>query len=112
MLLLFPDGVSADVGHLLARAGKDGSPSARGPLVTMPVTPGEWPLADLGENDKLHIVAHGSDAEVAGHSPEQLVALLESLGLSPEVRLKQVHLIVDHTGGTYAERLARALAAE
>jgi hypothetical protein len=104
MLLLFPEGISDNVEHLLVRT--------RGPLVTMPVAAGERPLAALGEGDKLHIVARGSDDDVAGRSPEELVALLESLGLSPEVRLKQIHLIVDHTGDTYAERLARALAAK
>ena len=104
MLLLFPEGISDNAEHLLARP--------RGPLVTMPLAPGERPLAGLGENDKLHIVARGSDADVAGRSPEQLVDFLESLGLSPAVRLKQIHLIVDRTGDTYAERLARALAAK
>jgi len=112
MLLVFPSGISSDVNHLLARSGKDGTPSVRGPLVIMPVADGERPLAQLGENDKLHIVASGSDDDVAGHSPEELVQLLESLGLAPELPLRQIHLIVDHTGATYADRLARALAAK
>jgi len=111
MLLLFPDEIPADVRYLLARPGKGGQASARGPLVRMPVAAGQRPLAVLGEGDKLHLAARGSDADVAGHPPEELVALLESLGLPRDVRVKQIHLIVDDTGFTYAERFARALAA-
>lgn len=105
--------IGVDVGHLLGKAGKDGKPSVRGPLVEG--VEGS-PLAALRDGDKLHIVAAGDRRAVAGLTPEALVKRLGALGLGREVRLDQIHLLADDagTGGeaSYAQRFAEALASE
>jgi len=104
---------SARVDALLAKPGKDGRPAVRGPRVEAAVVA---PLAALSDGDKLHIVADGGRAEVAGYSAEALACHLCALGLRRDVRLKQIHLIVDDTGTggleSFAERFSTALATE
>jgi hypothetical protein len=101
-------GLSRDVQHLLARLQEDGTTPKRGPLVTVRSGDTTQPLAALRDGDKLHVVAQG----VAGQEPRELVHRLEALGLTREVRLKQLHLLADDAGGEYVERLAEALAAD
>jgi hypothetical protein len=114
LLVLDPSALDPglDVQHLLHKAGKGGEPDVRGPLVT-----GDGaPLSALRDGDKLHVVAPGDAASVAGCSPEELVRRLRALGLAPARRLKQIHLIADDagTGGSasFAARFAAALADE
>lgn len=97
---------------LLARPSKNGDYSVRGPLVT---TDSVEPLRALVGGDKLHIVGRGNEQAIADRSPDQLVSLISRLGLSKEIRLKQIHLIADRTGSgkeaSYASRFAAALTA-
>ena len=86
------------VSRLLGKRGKDGKESARGPLVEGPFTAEYRPLTQLEDGDKLHILAPGAPDRVYGFSPSELVDHLEKLGLTPKVRLKQIHLIADLSG--------------
>jgi len=101
--------------RLLGKVGKDGQDTVRGPLVEGPFTADDRPLAKLKEEDKLHILALGGPDRVGGFSPSELVDYLQTLGLSPEVRLKQIHLIADLSGvggdQSFARQFADALVA-
>ncbi|MFL5359069.1 hypothetical protein [Archangium sp.] len=104
---------SLKVEQLLGKPGKGGVAEVRGPLVAREEG---TPLAALRDGDKLHVVAPGDGATVAGCSPEQLVQRLGALGLARGVRLKQLHLIADDSGtggdASFAARFAEVLAAE
>jgi hypothetical protein len=104
--------LEVDVAHLLAKAGKHAE-SARGPLVEAAEG---TPLAALRDGDKLHVVAPGQPAAIAGLAPAELVARLRDLGLSQGARLDQIHLLADNagTGGerSFAQRFAEALMSE
>jgi len=101
ILALQPHPVSR-LEDLLARTGSGGKPEVRGPLVQGPFSEEQKPLADLRDGDKLHIVRDPAD-NAAG-----LVDLLEQLGLTGRVRLKQIHLLIDNSGTgkrrSFAER--------
>jgi len=99
------------VEDLLARPAKSGSGTARGPSVGAAGAP----LASLQDGDKLHIVGRGGAMQVSGADAAGLVERLAALGLSPAVRLKQIHLIADHAGeggsSSFAARFDAALRA-
>jgi hypothetical protein len=111
---LFPD-AGVDVQSLLAKPGKDGRATARGPHVAGPFVSGEQPLAVLRDGDKLHILSPRAPSGAAGHTATELVQTLARLGLKQETRLKQIHLIADNTGvggrDSFAQQFADALAA-
>ena len=96
--------------RLLGKSDKDVSGSVRGPLVEGPFTADNRPLTGLKDGDKLHILALGAPGRVSGFSPTELVDNLQSLGLSPKVRLKQIHLIADLSGVGGDESFAREFA--
>jgi hypothetical protein len=102
------------VSRLLAKRGRQGQGSVRGPLVEGPFPPGDRPLAGLKDGEKLHIFADGARDRVGGLSASELLDHLATLGLSPDVRLKQIHLIADLSGvggdGSFAHKFAEALA--
>jgi hypothetical protein len=104
------DGIRGE--DLLARPAKSGAGTARGPCVTPAAAS---PLAALVDGEKLHVVGKGSADRLSGADPEGLVDRLAALGLSPAVRLKQIHLIADHTGDggerSFAARFDSALRA-
>ena len=110
----FPE-ADVDVQALLAKPGKDGRATARGPHVAGPFAPGEQPLSVLRDGDKLHIVSPRTPSGAAGHTATELVQTLARLGLKQETRLKQIHLIADNTGvggkESFAQQFADALAA-
>ena len=91
---------------LLARSGKDGRAQVRGPLASVPFAPGDKPLENLADGDKLHIVrAEADDAA-------RLVELLGTLGLNPQVRLRQIHLLIDNAGVGDAASFAESFSEE
>jgi hypothetical protein len=97
MILVLEDVPGISPADLLARVSKaTGAPGVRGPLVDKDAA--AHPLSQLREGDKLHIVGSSNGAQLAGSSPEGLLALLESLGWSRAIRLKQIHLIAGSAG--------------
>jgi hypothetical protein len=92
---------------LLAKIGRTGQAQVRGPLIAGPWHPNDKPLATLTEGSKLHVVA-GSEL-----TSDSLLQTLLDLGLKPDVRLRQIHLLIDNGGlggiTSLAERLSTAL---
>jgi hypothetical protein len=79
----------------------------------------DWNSTDLSTidpNATLFISAHGSETEIEKNDPEQLAAKLINKGLTNQVPLKKIKLMVCSSGSTkdttvpYCQRLAKALA--
>lgn len=111
MILYLEHALGLEPHNLLAKPDKCGPGSARAPLVRP--EPSGTPLAALQAGEKLHIAASGDQHGLSGRTPEQFVQLLLQLGLTPTVRLMQIHLVANQSGSggsaSFAFRLSVAL---
>lgn len=107
MILYLEDVPGLNPEDLLARADKHGNASARGPLVRLELSGNALDALETGQ--KLHVVGTGNSQSLAGRTPKELVNLFLQLGLRLTIRLRQVHLIANHTGSGGGDSFAAHL---